>query len=161
MSEFSQQSIRAKIIERLKTRSNSIKFNMTPMIDIVFLLLVFFLATARFRPLESKLPLQLPAPQGGQLASFSLVEPLTINIDSQGQGLMITIEGTEFAYQNADPASFINFGEQLADIYESQKRNTADPVELDCGAELSWEHLVKFYNLMYGMGITNITFVTD
>jgi biopolymer transport protein ExbD len=156
-----QKSIRARIIDKLKTRFNSVKFNMTPMIDIVFLLLVFFLATARFRPHESKLPMQLPAPQGGGLGRVVLVEPLRISVNSESSSLRIAVEGEQFLYTDVSAASLINFAEQLNAIYQTQRRRLTDPIELDCGENLSWEHLVKFYNLMYGIGVTNITFVTD
>jgi biopolymer transport protein ExbD len=155
------QSIRAKIIEKLRTRFNTVKFNMTPMIDIVFLLLVFFLATARFRPLEAKLPMQIPSPQGGEQAQFSLVEPLMISLESQDNGIRIIVAGTEFTYPEVTSESLIAFADELNAVYQRQKRTPSDPVELDCAQNLSWEHLVKVYNLMYGMGITNITFVTD
>lgn len=134
---------------------------MTPMIDIVFLLLVFFLSTARFRPEEAKLPMSLPAPQGGQMGQFSLVEPLGMAINSEDGALRLVVDGKEFTYSEVSAASLVSFSNELTAIYVAQKRNTNDPIELDCGQSLSWEHLVKFYNLMYGMGITNITFVID
>jgi biopolymer transport protein ExbD len=105
--------------------------------------------------------MQLPAPQGGEMAQFSLVEPLSMTLSSQEGGISITVGAAEYVYPEVTTASMVSFGEELAGIYEQQKRNPSDPVELDCGQDLSWEHLVKFYNLMYGMGITNITFVTD
>ncbi len=161
MKITTELSIRAKIVERLKTRSGGIRGNMTPMIDIVFLLLVFFVATARFRPQEGRLPMLLPPPQGGQMGQFSLVEPLLITLNSQGQSLIVGIEGRRFVYDTVTTPAMVSLGDELTAIYVSQKRNSQDPIELDCGATLSWEHLVKFYNLMYGMGATNITFLLD
>jgi biopolymer transport protein ExbD len=58
--------------------------NLTPLIDVVFLLLIFFLVATRFAQDDRELPVQLPS------ASSALpmtVEPteLVINIDSSGQ----------------------------------------------------------------------------
>ncbi len=155
------KSIRAKVVEKIHARYYSIKFNMTPMIDIVFLLLVFFLSTARFRPLEAKLPMQIPAPQGGEFGALTLVEPLLITLSSEGAALRISTNGQQYLYTDVNAASLVSFGNELTEIYQTKRRRTEDPIELDCNPNLSWEHLTKFYNLMYGMGITNITFVMD
>ncbi len=47
-------------------RSRSLELKMTPMIDVVFLLLVFFVWTASFRIVEQTLPSQLTAVRGRQ-----------------------------------------------------------------------------------------------
>ncbi len=154
-------TIRAKIVERLKTRSQGIRSNMTPMIDVVFLLLVFFVTTAKFRPQEGRLPMLLPAPQGGQMGEFSLVEPLLIKLDTQGESFVVELNGRVLVYDKVTTPALATLADELTTIYVSQKRNSRDPIELDCGSALSWEHLVKFYNLMYGMGATNITFLMD
>ncbi len=148
-------------MDTIRTRLIGLKFNMTPMIDIVFLLLVFLLATSRFRPLEAKLPMELPTPQAGEMARFTLVEPLVISLYSQDEGMRLILEGREFTYDDVTAASLIDFSDNLEDVYSVQRRTVDDPIELNCGDNLKWEHLVKFYNLMYGMGITNITFITD
>ncbi len=61
--------------------------NMTPMIDVVFLLIIFFLVSSHLARQESRLPLDLPA------ASTHLedVEPpnvLTINVDKQARWMI-------------------------------------------------------------------------
>lgn len=40
---------------------------MTPLVDVVFLLLIFFVCTAQFRPPEQNLPAELTAPQAAGL----------------------------------------------------------------------------------------------
>lgn len=157
--QIPEKTIRARIIERIKNRYGGIKFSMVTMIDIVFLLLVFFIATARFRPQEGKLPIQLPPPAGGQAAEISIVEPLTINLDSEGDSLSVSLAGRIFTYEPVTSAALIGLADEVNSVYAAQRRSLQDPVELDCSEDLVWEHLVKFYNLMYGMGITNITFV--
>ena len=42
-----------------------IEMQMTPMIDVVFLLLIFFLCTLKFKLLEGKLAAYLPKDLGG------------------------------------------------------------------------------------------------
>lgn len=154
-------SIRAKILEKIKTRAGKTRGNMTPMIDVVFLLLIFFIISSRFRPPEGALPMLLPTPQGGQGGRLTLVEPLVIKLDSQGQSLIVETSQRQFVYDNVTTASLVALGEEISSLFSQQRRGSSDPIELDCGENLSWEHLVKFYNLMYGMGATNITFLLD
>lgn len=65
--------------------------NMTPMIDVVFLLIIFFLVSSHLARQESRLPLDLPT------ASTKLVDDperraLTINVDPQSR---IVVRGRE------------------------------------------------------------------
>jgi len=46
-------------------------------------------------------------------------------------------------------------------MFESQKRTADDPIEIRCDDDLKWDHLVKIYNILYGMGAGNITFVIN
>ena len=54
--------------------SEELDINMTPMIDIVFQLLIFFLLSAKFISLEGQLSSYLPKDRGLQ-ASFAKIEP--------------------------------------------------------------------------------------
>ena len=63
--------------------------NLTPLIDIVFLLLVFFMLTAHFVRDEG-LPIELP--EAASAVSLEQKEPLEIAISSSGQ---VTISGEQ------------------------------------------------------------------
>jgi|GEM_PF-1276664 biopolymer transport protein ExbD len=53
--------------------------SITPLIDVVFLLLIFFLCTLRFRAIEGRLDLSLPLDRGGMATSAALpAEPVRI-----------------------------------------------------------------------------------
>ncbi len=60
---------------------------MTPMIDVVFLLIIFFLVSSHLARQENRLPLELPV-----AATFDPTDPdrapLTISIDGSGQWLV-------------------------------------------------------------------------
>ena len=59
-------------------------FNMTPMIDMVFLLLIFFLVTSQFEQEEKELDVQLP--QGTEAMPLTArPREIYINIDEQGR----------------------------------------------------------------------------
>lgn len=65
--------------------------NLTPMIDVVFLLLVFFLVATTFATDEVELDLDLPRSQSGRTGDDSL--PLVINVRDDGS---ITVDGRPF-----------------------------------------------------------------
>lgn len=57
--------------------------NMTPMIDVVFLLIIFFLVSSHLARQESQLPLQLPEATSHQPPDFEQTA-LTVNVLADG-----------------------------------------------------------------------------
>jgi hypothetical protein len=78
-------------------RRPAIGLRMTPMIDMIFLLLLFFLVAVRWRPQENFLPLQLPVANAGTVAQTVIKpEPLTIQIAPITSGCRVQI-GASYA----------------------------------------------------------------
>lgn len=72
-------SIHQEIFARVfGNRKRGLSIRMVPMIDMIFLLLIFFLVAAKFRPEEDFLPLQMPAAAGEQQRTGK-PEPLVID----------------------------------------------------------------------------------
>ena len=65
------------------SRRTPIGANMTPMIDVVFLLIIFFLVSSHLAKQETRLPLDLPA-AGLQLSVTDSATWLTVNIRADG-----------------------------------------------------------------------------
>jgi len=131
---------------------------MTPMIDVIFLLLTFFLLTANFRTPEDFLPIRLPDKQRPQIPS--IIEPLSIAIAATQIGFNVDIAGTEtLTIENEKlDQGLADFATRLKNTIQSQQRRPDDPVELVCGDEVTWDHLIKIYHILHAMGIDNITF---
>lgn len=76
--------------------------NLTPLIDIVFLLLVFFLLTAHFVE-DQRLNLSLPQTESGDTLPSD--PPLTISVDAQGvirvNGQIVLPEALKLSLQHA------------------------------------------------------------
>ncbi|MDA1017391.1 MAG: biopolymer transporter ExbD [Planctomycetota bacterium] len=69
----------------LKTESiEETNLNLTPMIDIVFLLIIFFMVGTQFSEMERQFDIQLPTVDRN-LTLTSLPDPLIVNIDGEGQ----------------------------------------------------------------------------
>ena len=132
---------------------------MAPMIDVIFLLLLFFLVAAKWRPDEKFLPFQLPSADGAQL-NIGKVEPLLIYISDKQNGCAVQI-GRAYAVdirEDTIEADLAQLMEKLRECILAQKRFVSDPVEMVVGADVKWDHLAKIYNLFYGAGLTDITF---
>jgi biopolymer transport protein ExbD len=61
---------------------------MTPMIDVTFLLIVFFLVSSHLAKQEAQLPLPLPVAESGASPRDSETRRVTINVLADGQLLL-------------------------------------------------------------------------
>jgi biopolymer transport protein ExbD len=137
---------------------------MAPMIDMIFLLLIFFLLTARFRPSENFLPMRLELGGTAASAPSGLVEPLTMYISSAQNGCKVRLgrHHTVNIIEAGPEAGLALLVDKLTLSLYEQKRNISDPVEIVCADAVNWEQTARIYSVLYGMGITDITFrMTD
>ena len=66
---------------------------MASMIDVVFLLLIFFMCTASFKLLESQLPSQLPQAGTGEKAEHDDFDPIRIRLSRSPTGVLVECDG--------------------------------------------------------------------
>lgn len=64
--------------------SSDVGFNMTPMIDIVFQLIIFFLLSSHLAKQEQQLPLPLPPAKSGIVEVADARPRLTVNVLADG-----------------------------------------------------------------------------
>ncbi len=67
------------------TQRTPFRFNITPMIDVVFLLIIFFLVASYFVRSEQSREVSLPEASKGKPDDFSAQKRLTITVDKDGQ----------------------------------------------------------------------------
>ncbi len=67
------------------------RLEMTPMIDVTFLLLIFFICTIRFKSLEGKLAAFLPRDVGANLPLAEVTDPIRLNISVVNPGQKIQV----------------------------------------------------------------------
>ncbi len=127
--------------------------NLVPMIDIVFLLLIFFLVGTRFITAEGVLPGRLPRQDAQQTLPVP-VPPIQINlISTNGDAPEITIAG-----RTARPADFEQLAAMLAQIQREPGYDEQTPVVLQSDEELAWDHVVNAYNAAVRARYKNIIF---
>ncbi len=69
-------------------RSGEVGFNMTPMIDVVFQLIIFFLVSSHLAKQEVHLELPLPTAESGKAPAEDTAPRVTINVLADGRLLM-------------------------------------------------------------------------
>jgi biopolymer transport protein ExbD len=140
-----------------QARPFSVGFRMMPMIDVLFLLLIFFILTAHFRPQEKYLPLRFPA---GSSPTLGTVEPLRLTISTTKAGCAVRVGDFAATALLADKMdeSLASIVGRIQIVFKSQKRTTKDPMELVCDDKVEWQYVARLYNTLYGMGVSDITF---
>lgn len=135
---------------------------MTPMIDVVFLLLAFFIITAKFRRPEAFLPIRLPSPDSTQTAGIRIVEPLVLVVSASSEGCLVRIGAeSEIRISEEEPErGLAALADSLGRVCRQQQRTAADPFEMVCENEVTWNLAVKVYDILHAMGATDITLVT-
>ena len=69
-------------------RRQPLRFNMTPMIDVVFLLIIFFLVSSHLARQEMQVELDLPNADTGQEPNETARPRVTINVMADGRVLL-------------------------------------------------------------------------
>jgi biopolymer transport protein ExbD len=140
-----------------KTAFSNLCLRLAPLIDVIFLLLIFFFISAQFRPAEAILPLDLPA--ANAQSSAHIVEPLFVYVFNSEQNCQIQFADKNIIISEQDSAKdFAILAETFVGTLKDQKRVLADPVILVFDNEVKWDYVAKIYNLLYGLGINDITF---
>jgi len=136
-------------------RKLSIGLHMTPMIDVIFLLLTFFVLTAKFQEPEQALPIVLG--QGRTQADRSDPTPLQIQVKVCQEGCLAIVPGqpeTIFSIEN--PAEgLVVLTQRVQNRFESEG---SGPIELYCDDTVAWDFVVKIYDVLYALGAQDITF---
>ena len=117
------------------------------MIDIVFLLLIFFLVTSRFSEEEQQLDVELPTASEALPASIQPDE-IVINIDAQGR---YYIDGQFRPVEQIEPI-----------LRRAQVNNPlTQTVVIRADKRADWDHVLTVFNLCKKVGITEYTATTD
>ena len=70
------------------SRRRKVDFNMTPLIDVVFLLIIFFLVSSHLAQQETQLELDLPVASSGHQETPGSTARVTINVLPDGRLLL-------------------------------------------------------------------------
>ena len=119
---------------------------LAPMIDIVFLLLIFFIVTWQFSRSETEMKISVPTSEEGADPKRVLGE-IIVNVRADGQ---VVVEGRELT-----KAQLHDRLERIARLHENQ------PVRLRGDSECSYQNIVEVIDTCQKAGIWNISFATQ
>ncbi len=124
-----------------------IGFQLAPMLDVVFLLLIFFVVTQKFILNEQDLKVRVPtAPKSTEEASRAIDE-IIINAREENDELVITIDREVFTR------------EKLSDMLKRMIAvNPNQPVRIRGDAEMSWQRMADVISTCSQAGVWNVSF---
>ncbi len=123
-------------------RRQPLSFDLTPLIDVVFILLIFFIVTSTFRKNEHKLVISLPTSEYGK--QIKAKEEITIALSESEiafNGKILTLDELDI-----ELASVIN------------KKN---PVFSRIDQDVKYEKIIMLFDLLKKYGLENIVLTTE
>lgn len=123
-------------------RREPLGIDLTPVIDVVFILLIFFIVTSVFKKDELALMLDLPASNAKEVE----VEKEQVFIELSQEKL--AIKGIE--------VSFISLEDNLKQIKDNKK-----PVIVRIDKKVQYERVVKVLDLLQKYNLNNLALITN
>jgi len=120
------------------------KLNLTPMIDVVFQLLIFFLVATRFEEEEREIDLQIPQADEA-MARIAKPKELFVNVDQAGK---VIVNGRQLSHDDL-----------LVQLRQAQTNNPGRQTVVVRGDKrCPWEHIMAVRNLCAKAGIRDCLF---
>lgn len=129
---------------RRRRRGLSMAVNIAPMIDVSFLLLIFFLVTTTFERAEGILASDLPRNQGAQFAVTLPISPIVVRLDRSGPGDDdYTLRVDRFPRA---PSEIEELPEFLRGVHKLPGFDRDTPVVIVATNDVRWDHVVRCWN---------------
>lgn len=142
--------------KRAPKEQTALTLNLAPMVDVVFLLLIFFIVTTEFRRPEGLLASRLPK-QSGQSSSIALpISPILITVEQTGPNpseYKLRIDGFTTA-----PPTFVDLATFLKEVKANPGFDDKTPVVIRAADDVQWDHLVGCWNASVQAGFKHISF---
>jgi len=142
---------------RKRARKHAIsQLNLTSMIDVIFLLLIYFVITANFTVDEGVLTAKLPQGAGAPTSSDLELpkQPLNIVLRSvDASGVNVTINGVERV------GSFTELYQRMMGL-QGGTYPADNPVVIQPDDRVRWQHVVNAFNAAVRAKYTNVSFST-
>lgn len=126
-----------------RTRESALP-DITPLIDVVFLLLIFFMVSTVFKKDEFALLLNLPTVKEGESKN-----------DSKVKNIILELSKSEIAYNNKK----YTFDTLPSVLKNLQDKKTA--IELRIDKKVEYDRVVKLLNMLKQFKLNNLNLITD
>jgi len=126
---------------------NDLDVNLTPLIDVVFLLLIFFMVSTTFNRVSE---IQIDLPESSEHAIESTVDAIEITIDVEGQYFVNK--------QRLVNTQAVTLKRALSDAIANQKN---PPVTLVADANTPYQAVITAMDVAAQLGISRLSSVTQ
>ena len=128
---------------------NTIELEMTPMIDIVFQLLVFFIMTFQIVSQEGDFNIQMPlaSQDDGLPDENDLLPPMRLTLKAGEDGALASISLNDRTFTSFDELH-VYIAKQVGDAGPSGSQDAE--VELDCDYNLRYQHAIEAVTAVSG-----------
>ena len=138
----------------LAIESPSLGFQIAPMIDVVFVIMLFFMIMAGALRAERRLSLHLPGPVGNSLSAAKLPTELLIGIDNDD---LVTLNeeaiDDAFSHHLPETRKTLRMIQQMAKTDGGKVLTT-----IQAQPEASYERIIAVLNALNSEGLHEITF---
>ena len=138
----------------LKKTGGKRRIDMTPMIDCVFQLLLFFLVATRFMPNEGKIQARLPRLKGPAVVKVMPIKVRLTAVGVERDGVQIAIEGSDKSIPDFEEFHAILATERLRYGATSGKV----PVIIRPERDVAWQHALDAINQAVRAKFENVAF---
>lgn len=132
-----------------KNMSEEVDVNLTPLIDVVFLLLIFFMVTTTFDK-DAKININLPTTQNAAAAPLKM--PMEIIIDAKGKYF---VDGREVL--NSKPETLFRAMSQAL----TERGEKTPPLIISADAGTNYQTVVTAMDIAGRLGLTNFSMATS
>jgi len=122
-----------------------VTFQMAPMVDVMFLLLIFFMVATIYAEWETKVGIKVPTADTGVRAGRTTGE-IIINVDADGRIFVNNVE--------MSPARLEELLRKVAETYEAQ------PVIIRADGRTPHEKVIRVLDICRKADIWNVAFAT-
>ncbi len=124
-----------------------IGFQLAPMLDVVFLLLIFFVVTQKFILNEQDLKVKVPTAPKSTEETSRAIDEMIVNAREEDGELIITIDRERYTLEN------------LGKLMRRQVSvNPNQPVRIRGDAEMTWQRMADVISTCSQAGVWNISF---
>ncbi|ADB18837.1 Biopolymer transport protein ExbD/TolR [Pirellula staleyi DSM 6068] len=137
-------------IKRESQLGDKIPIDMTPMIDIVFQLLTFFIMTLKIASVEGDFNIKMPlaAPRAGQ-PDPDVIPPIKVRLRATSSGDLADVLVNDTTYGTGDEA-WQRVQVQVAGLAQDGSLSSSIEVELDCDYGLKYENVIAAITAVSG-----------
>lgn len=145
-----------KTARHRRPEGTTIAVNFAPMIDVTFLLLIFFLVTTTFERAEGILASKMAKDSGVAQVALPLT-PIVVRLTQTGEGhddVAIQLE----RFPQEQPRTFSELTEAIRRIHELPGFDRDTPLVIAAGSDVRWDHVVGCWNAAVRAGCSAIAF---